>query len=116
AGAIAAASANAARAGVSADIAFHQRPLSASEPLGDRGLVAVNPPYGVRVGARSADLRDLYARLGRRLLDHFAEWDLALLSPDARLDGQLGFPLEERFTTTNGGIRVRLVTRAVGDA
>src|SRR5688500_14365899 len=61
-GAIAAAQANAARAGVTADIAFERRALSAIEPPGvDPGLLAANPPYGVRVGDRGP-LRDLFAR------------------------------------------------------
>ena len=59
AGAIAAAVANAGRAGVAEDIVFEQRPFSGARPPAATGLLASNPPYGVRVGDRRA-LRDLY--------------------------------------------------------
>lgn len=109
AGAVDAARANAARAGVEADVAFEVRPISAVAPLaGPDGLVATNPPYGVRVkGGR--DARDLFARAGAVLRERLPGWELALLSPDRSLDAQLRVPLDERLVTSNGGIRVRLV-------
>ena len=110
AGAIAAAIANAARAGVTADIEFEQRPISAFVvPLGPAGLIAVNPPYGVRVGDSDA-LRNLYAQFGKVARVRAPGWTLALLSADRRLEAQLQVPLVERARTNNGGIPVRILT------
>ena len=105
AGAIAASRANAERAGVAADIDFQVRPISAIERSSTPGLIATNPPYGVRVSER-ATLRDLYARLGQVIRDRPPGWRAVLYSSDARLARELGMPSRELFRTTNGGIKV----------
>jgi putative N6-adenine-specific DNA methylase len=108
AGAVAAATANAERAGMSAEVTVEQRPLSALEPPAGVGWLVSNPPYGVRVGERDR-LRDLYAAIGRLVRDRLPGWTVALLTAERMLEGQLGLPLEERLTTRNGGIPVRLL-------
>jgi putative N6-adenine-specific DNA methylase len=112
AGAITAAGANAERAGVSSDIVLEVKPISAIEPMDGPGLVASNPPYGVRVG-ESDSLRNLYAQLGNVLRDRRPGWQLALLSADRQLERQLRLELEERVVTRNGGIPVHLVVAAI---
>lgn len=114
AGAIDAARANSERAGVSEDITFSARSLSAAEfPAVSRGWVVSNPPYGVRVG--DADrVRDLWAQLGHVLREHARGWRVALLSPDPALERQLRIPLSVVAATSNGGIPVRLVVGEVG--
>jgi putative N6-adenine-specific DNA methylase len=105
AGAIAAATANAARAGVGADIAFAQRALSAVIPPPNAGWVITNPPYGVRVGDRRL-LRDLYAQLGHVLRSRCPGWTLVLMFADARLARHTALDLRPVLSTVNGGIRV----------
>jgi putative N6-adenine-specific DNA methylase len=109
AGAIAAAKANAERAGVSADIVFVKQSISALAAADAPGLVVVNPPYGVRVGD-AGPLKDLYAQLGNVMRKQRRGWTLGLLSADRTLERQTRLPLEERFKTKNGGIPVHLVT------
>lgn len=109
AGAIDAARANAARAGVADDIEFNVQPISALTPAEPPGLVVSNPPYGVRVG-ESDELRNLYAQLGNVIRRQRPGWTLALLSADRRLEQQTRLAFEERFQTRNGGIPARLVT------
>jgi putative N6-adenine-specific DNA methylase len=111
-GAIAAATANAARAGVEADVELSHRAVSAIEPPAGPGWIVINPPYGVRVGERDP-LRNLYAALGRTLRERCPGWTLALLSPDDALERQVGVPLEEALRTSNGGIPVRLAVGRV---
>lgn len=112
AGAIAAARANAERAGVASDVELEVRPISAIEPAEGPGLVASNPPYGVRVG-ESDSLRNLYAQLGNVLRAQRSGWELALLSADRQLERQLRLELDERLSTRNGGIPVHLVVAAI---
>lgn len=108
AGAIDAARSNAERAGVAAAARFEARALSAVDvPEHGPGWIVTNPPYGARIGER-APLRDLYARLGQLTRGRFAGWRLAALVATPGLAAHLGLPLEERFVTSNGGIRVRL--------
>ena len=111
AGAVAAARANAERAGVAGDVAFEERVISRIAPPEGRaaGAIVTNPPYGVRVGDRDA-LRNLYAQLGNVARERFPGWRLTVLSADPRLDAQLGEGLEVALTTKNGGIAVRAVT------
>ncbi len=112
AGAITAAKANAERAGVLNDIELEVRSISAMDAAEGTGLVASNPPYGVRVG-EAEKLRDLYAQLGNVLRARRPGWRLALLSADRQLERQLHLELEERLTTRNGGIPVHLVVAAI---
>ena len=109
AGAIAAAGANAERAGVSKDVTLAIHSLSAAVfPAAARGWIVTNPPYGVRVG--DADrVRDLWAQLGKVLRERAPGWRLALLSPDAALDRQLRIPLRAAASISNGGIPVRIM-------
>jgi putative N6-adenine-specific DNA methylase len=111
-GAIAAARANAERAGVAGDIDFRAQPISALAPAEPPGLIASNPPYGVRVGETDR-LRNLYAQLGNVARARRAGWDLALLSADRQLERQTRLSFEERFKTRNGGIPVHLVVAPV---
>ena len=112
AGAIAAAVANADRAGTSQHVGFAIHSLSAAEfPAGVRGWVVTNPPYGVRVGDTER-VRDLWAQLGHVLRARAKGWRIAVLSPDPALERQLGISVRVVAQTTNGGIPVRLV---VGD-
>ena len=74
-----------------------------------------NPPYGVRVGERRA-LRDLYAQLGHVVRRCCPGWQVALLTAHAELERQTGLDFSVRFTTDNGGIRVRMVQGGVASA
>ena len=109
AGAIAAASSNANRAGVTKDMTLGIHSLSAAVfPAAARGWVVTNPPYGVRVG-ESDRVRDLWAQLGTVLRGRAPGWRLALLSPDAALDRQLRIPMRAAASISNGGIPVRIM-------
>ena len=112
-GAVAAARANAERAGVAAETAFAVHTLSdAAFPTGQRGWIVSNPPYGVRVGD-AGRVRDLWAQLGHVLRARAAGWRIALLSPEPALERQLRMPLRVVAQTTNGGIPIRLVVGEV---
>jgi putative N6-adenine-specific DNA methylase len=112
AGAITAARANAERAGVAADVVIVQQSISALAPPPGPGLLAVNPPYGIRVGDKRP-LRDLFAQLGNVARAQAAGWRLAVLSADRGLERQVRLQFTEQWKSTNGGIPVRLVTAEV---
>jgi putative N6-adenine-specific DNA methylase len=108
AGAIEASRANAERAGVAAEVEFGQATISAVEADTGVGWVITNPPYGARIGERTA-LRDLYAVLGRVVRERRPGWNFSMLSADRMLEGQLGMTMDEVLKTTNGGIPIRVV-------
>jgi putative N6-adenine-specific DNA methylase len=109
AGAIESARANAERAGVADTVQFAVRSISAIEPGEETGLIASNPPYGVRVGDRDR-LRNLYAQLGKVIRGKAPGWRVALVSADQALERQTGLNLRPVLRTSNGGIRVRVVS------
>ena len=114
AGAIAAALANAERAGVAADIVFRRAAISAAEPAGRGGWLVSNPPYGRRIGAGTGgDLRDLYAQLGHLARRRLSGWHVTLLLPAAPLERAVGLAFRELARTTNGGLGVRMVQAVV---
>ncbi len=106
AGAVAAAIANAERAGVAGDVEITHRALSAIEPPAEVGWVVTNPPYGARVGS-PARLGNLYAQFGKVLRARCPGWRVMMLSADRRLETRLGIPLSTALETRNGGIAVR---------
>jgi putative N6-adenine-specific DNA methylase len=109
AGAIEASRSNAERAGVVADLELHAAPVSALACGGGEGLIATNPPYGVRVGDEKK-LRDLYARFGDVARANCAGWRVAIVSASRALEAQTGFEFQELAATRNGGIPVRLLS------
>lgn len=115
AGATAAAASNAVRAGVDGDIEISTRAVSAIVPAAGAGSVVSNPPYGARIG-ESGTLRNLYAQLGRVAREKCPGWTMALLSADPVLERQVGLAFQQRFVTSNGGIRVRLVVAMVTES
>jgi putative N6-adenine-specific DNA methylase len=113
AGAIEAATSNAQRAGVLADIQLTVQPISAAAPVGKgAGLMITNPPYGERLGDAKA-IRNLYAQLGNVARMKFHGWELVMLSASDALEAQTQIDFEEKFRTSNGGIPVRLVSGLV---
>jgi putative N6-adenine-specific DNA methylase len=107
AGAIELAQANAARAGVADRIEFSCRAVSAIEPPAQPGWLVTNPPYGLRVSPEK-DLRNLYAQLGNLLRARCPDWQVAILSSDRTLLGQIGLRLDTSLALVNGGVSVHL--------
>jgi putative N6-adenine-specific DNA methylase len=109
AGAIAAATRNAERAGLADRIRFACQPLAALQrPVGPSGLLICNPPYGQRVGDPRT-LRNLYATLGNLLRGELAGWRLALVTSEPRLAHATGVPFAHTSAPIpHGGIKVRL--------
>jgi putative N6-adenine-specific DNA methylase len=112
AGAIDAARANAERAGVSGDIELSVRAVSAIDPPSVPGSLVSNPPYGVRVGERDR-LRNLYAQFGNVIRAKLAGWRVSLLFADRDLERQMKLRFHEALQTSNGGLRVRLLTATI---
>ena len=108
AGAIAAATSNAERAGVGNDVRFARQAISELEPPETGvGFLVTNPPYGERIGDAGA-LRALYARLGQVVRHRLGGWGVAILASDASLVRCTGLPVRRVLATSNGGIRVGL--------
>jgi putative N6-adenine-specific DNA methylase len=107
AGALAAARANLARAGLEKVVALQHLPLSAQPVQPGHGLVVCNPPYGKRL-TTDEPLAAYFAGLGRELARVYPQWRKALLCPEPRLAKATGLPLREVAQLDNGGLQVGL--------
>jgi 23S rRNA (guanine2445-N2)-methyltransferase / 23S rRNA (guanine2069-N7)-methyltransferase len=110
------AEANAARAGLAGCIGFRRAALDALPAApGPAGLVAVNPPYGLRIG-EAEQLRPLYALLGERLRAGYAGWEVAVLTGNPPLGRELGIRARRTHRMMNGPIECRLLRLRVDPA
>jgi putative N6-adenine-specific DNA methylase len=72
------------------------------------GMVAINPPYGLRLGKRP-ESRKLFQDIGRKLVLDFKGWKLILVAPHKSLLKNTPF----RFTAApffHGGLNLTLLT------
>jgi putative N6-adenine-specific DNA methylase len=111
AAAIRAARDNAERAGVAKFVELEKLDVEEAGYDESNGWIVSNPPYGVRLGD-TRDASRLMAQFGEVLRQRFAGWHVGLLAP-SQLDRALGFRLEARSKTTNGGLRVLIQTGTV---
>ncbi len=105
---------NAQRAGIAQWVHFSTGLLAQSEPLPGQtlGLVATNPPYGVRMediaGARVA-----HRELGIVLREQFQGWHAAVFTGTPELGLELGIRARRTHALWNGAIECRLLRLAV---
>ena len=105
-GAVAAAAANAARAGVADAIHFRACAVSAVEPPSTPGLLIGNLPYGNRTGG---DVRNLYAQVGNIVRAKFSNWRVAILAGNMSLAQATGLEFGSPLMIENGGLKVPFV-------
>lgn len=105
-GAVAAARANATRAGVADAIHFRACAVSAVEPPSAPGLLIGNLPYGKRTGD---DVRNLYAQFGKTVRAKFSNWRVGILAGNMSLAQATGLDFESPLMIENGGLKVPFV-------
>ena len=111
AAALRAATDNAERAGVRGLVHLEKADAMTLDASTRAGWIVTNPPYGVRLGDR-VETQRLLRDFGSVLRAEFGGWHLALLAP-TQVEQDLRLPLESRLQTTNGGLRVHLLTGTV---
>ncbi|MFZ2507057.1 MAG: bifunctional 23S rRNA (guanine(2069)-N(7))-methyltransferase RlmK/23S rRNA (guanine(2445)-N(2))-methyltransferase RlmL, partial [Steroidobacteraceae bacterium] len=103
------AAANAARAGLDQRLAFERCELHALPAApAMTGLIAVNPPYGERLG-EVEELRKMYALLGERLRNGYLGWEAAVFTGNPPLGRELGINARRTHRMMNGPIECRLL-------
>jgi len=104
---------NAGRAGL-AKLLFFQRCDLANLPeeQAPTGLIAVNPPYGERIG-EAEELQALYALLGERLRAGYRGWEAAVFTGNPALGRELGIHARRTHRMMNGPIECRLLRLSI---
>ncbi|APE31770.1 23S rRNA (guanine(2445)-N(2))/(guanine(2069)-N(7))-methyltransferase [Halomonas aestuarii] len=118
--ALAAAKANAMRAGVPALIELTGASLTGLRrpeglPESPRGLVMTNPPYGERLG-ELPELVQLYGQLGDRVRVAFPGWQLAVFTANPDLGHRIGLRAHKHYSLKNGPLDARLLLMAIPEA
>lgn len=104
-GAVRLAQKNAEAAGVAGWVQVARAEAARVEPPPGPGLLAVNPPYGVRLeGDPAAAWRAL-----AELLPRLSGWRLCLVAPDRGLEKLLGLSPSGALSTRNGGMSCLLL-------
>jgi putative N6-adenine-specific DNA methylase len=109
-GALEAAAANAARAGVDDRVRFIERSVGDEQIptlTGDGVALLANPPWGQRTGDPTR-LRNLYASLGKLALQLPRPLRIGLVTNDTTLAKATKLPLSRVVTTDQGGIKIGL--------
>jgi putative N6-adenine-specific DNA methylase len=75
------------------------------------GLVALNPPYGYRLGNRQ-ESRRVFRHIFRKLEADFTGWDIILVSPERRFSDAPDF-LSPGLCLEHGGRRITILTGTV---
>lgn len=109
------AEAQVAAAGLAGRVTIERRDVGDCRPPdgSSAGLVATNAPYGERLGDRD-ELAAVYRRLGEALKARFAGWNLALLTTDPKLAGEVRMRAHRRNALWNGPLRCELLQYRVG--
>jgi 23S rRNA G2445 N2-methylase RlmL len=105
---IEAAKKNAINAGVEDLIEFKRANAVTLEAPVEKGMIVVNPPYGVRLGDEFF-LEELYKDWGHTLKKNFSGWDLWLLSGDPQWTRFLRMKANKKYPIDNGGVDCRWV-------
>ena len=85
--------------------------LEPAEFAREPGILALNPPYGLRLGA-PGQARAMLPRIFDRLATHYRGWRFALVVPEERGRPRVPFPHQDR-PFVHGGVRVTLVVGEV---
>lgn len=101
---------NIAGAGLAGHIHVEKRELvNCDRPAaGTAGLFIANPPYGERIG-ELAELKYLYAHLGRLLKERFLGWKAGIFTANTELSKTMGLRAHKLYSLYNGAIECKLL-------
>ncbi|BBA33106.1 23S rRNA m(2)G2445 methyltransferase [Methylocaldum marinum] len=94
-------------AGLRGHVHVERKAVTDVRPRHESGLLAVNPPYGERLGVEKT-LVPLYTELGETLKGHFVGWKATVLTGNPELAFKLGIRAVRYYTLYNGAIECRL--------
>ena len=107
---------NLARAGLLDRVRLFVRPLNELPPaFAPRGLIITNPPYGERLD-NLPQLAELYAELGQRVCQDYAQWKFALYTNNQELAYRIPLRPYKNYPINNATLDCRLYLFEVPEA
>lgn len=89
-------------------VSLHQNGIEFDQ----RGFIAINPPYGMRLLAHGLD--GFYEHLSRGLRELSDSWSMTVITPDDDFDGSVGFEAQRILSVYNGAIEATLRSYRLG--
>ena len=89
-------------------VSLHQNGIEFDQ----RGFIAINPPYGMRLLAHGLD--GFYEHLSRGLRGLSDSWSMTVITPDDDFDGSVGFEAQRILSVYNGAIEATLRSYRLG--
>ncbi len=105
---------NARRAGVDHIVEFQVQPVATLVPPVEKGMIVVNPPYGIRIGDED-NVRDVYRDLGFTLKQKFKGWDAWILSGNKDLIMDMKLKASRKHFVFNGSLECRFLKYSIRD-
>ena len=105
--------ANAERAGVLDSMIIERKDFFKTERTdypGDSLLIAMNPPYGERLGAGN-DTLAFYRKIGEKIRASFNDEGFAVIVPGEDAEKAFALKWDRKILFMNGGLRVALLLR-----
>jgi putative N6-adenine-specific DNA methylase len=99
---------NTVKAGLEGQIHYFHAALQEFRPESDKGVVIINPPYGIRLGEEDT-LRELYCQIGDIMKKRCRGWTGYVLTGNLDLAKYIGLRASRRFVLFNGAIECRLL-------
>ncbi len=96
------------RAGLRGKVHFEKRELAQCKSIGEKGVLIVNPPYGLRLGEVEG-LKPLYGKLGDLLKQEFKGWSGFIFTGSPELSKFVGLKATRRHVLFNGAVECRLL-------
>ena len=78
------------------------------DPPVEKGMIVVNPPYGIRLGDEFF-LEELYKNWSHNLKTNYSGWEAWVLSGDPKWTRFLRMKAEKRHPIDNGGVDCRWI-------
>lgn len=101
-------------AGIAGDIRLKHSDIFSLEAPADRGVMVINPPYGIRL-SQPDELASFYPRLGDWLKQRFAGWRVYMLTGDMRAQKSIGLAPSKKTPLFNGPLECRLYEFTIVD-
>lgn len=86
-------------------VSFEEKDIKDCHAQRKKGLLITNPPFGERIGD---DLIELYQDLGATAHEHFAGWELALLTSEPELARAVGLRSHKQYSFFNGALKCKM--------
>ncbi|MBV1877768.1 MAG: bifunctional 23S rRNA (guanine(2069)-N(7))-methyltransferase RlmK/23S rRNA (guanine(2445)-N(2))-methyltransferase RlmL [Pseudomonadales bacterium] len=86
----------------------HEDVFTFAEKIPGAGLIALNPPYGKRLG-HDEDLEPLYNAIGRVLKNQFLGWQAAVFTDDKSKGKAIGIRANKIHSLYNGALACKLL-------